>query len=152
MTRNLRPLVMLLAIYLGLPMLRGQSPLEPLFAGEEHLIPCVVDLPLTYRRKHEERYMKAANELKETELIYLQWDKRRGKAGYKRVYVVVHESSMGTTSVFIEGTASHLGTGSTKEVIFPQFDKRRERFYRAEQFDAVLAEHPELKERLVQRR
>jgi hypothetical protein len=152
MTWNVRTLLTASTLLMCMGILRAQDRLAPLFPGEEHLLPCVVDLPLTYRRKHEERYMKAAADLKGTELIYLQWDKRRRKAGYKRVHVVVHDSNMGTTSVFIEGTPSYLGTSTTKEVIFPQFDRRRERFYRADLFDAVLLEHPELKEVLVQRK
>ena len=152
MALNSRIFALVVTLGIGSTMVHAQRPLKPLFTGEEHLMPCVVDLPLTYRRKHEERYMQAASELKDVELIYLQWDKRRSKAAFKRVYVVLNESAMGTSTVFLEGVDSHKRIGHLTEVIYPQFDERSERFYRADGFDAVLMEHPEIKAMLVQRR
>jgi hypothetical protein len=122
---------------------------KPLFTGAEHLDSCVVDLPLTYAKKDKERYMQAARFLEDQELIYLNYDKKEGKAFYSRVYVVVQTTKDGSEVVHLESTDDHLTMGGVKEALFPKFKASTERFYNADCFDRRLAAHPELQAVLV---
>lgn len=118
---------------------------KPIFPGAERLDSCTVDLPLTYRKKDEVRYMAAATALKEQELIYLRYHRKRKRATLQRVYVVAKHTNDGREYVFLEGTDSHHRVGTTTEVIFPAYRKKNERFYTAACFDAKLAANPDLR-------
>jgi len=122
---------------------RGQN--KPLFKGAELLDSCVVELPLTYARKDNERCTQAARALENEELIYLDYDKRSGTATYSRVYVVA-ETVKGQDFVYLERPDVHAQVDGPRQAFFPKFTAKSQRFYRARCFDAQVAHHPELKQ------
>jgi hypothetical protein len=122
---------------------------KSLFAGEEKLSECLVELPLTYAAKDKERYTQAARLLEETELVYLKHDKKTGTTSYSRVFVVVEQSKDGTDLVYVESSDDHLRMGGSRQAMFPKFRPATERFYNAACFDQKIIEFPELKDRVI---
>ena len=119
---------------------------KPLFEGSEKLDQCLVDLPLDYATKNEERLHQAAKKLENSELIYLAFDKKSG-VSYQRVFVVT-ESVKGSTYVFLLSPEDHAKTGGTKRAMFVGYKPKKHRFYNAACFDQVVASDPELESRL----
>jgi hypothetical protein len=123
---------------------------KPLFPGAEFLDSCLVELPLTYAKKDQERYMQAARYLDNEELIHLTYNKQSGTASYARVYVVVETAKDGTDLVYIETTEDHLRMGGAKQAYFPKFRPSTQRFYNADCFDRQVAAHSDL-ERILRK-
>ena len=123
---------------------------EALFPGAEKLDTCLVELPLTYAKKDIERYTQAARYLENEELIYLTYNKKDNSVSYSRVFVVVQTANDGKDFVYVESTEDHMRMGGAKQAFFPKFTPSKERFYNATCFDAQLAQHPELAEKLKQ--
>lgn len=115
-----------------------------LFIGSEGLDSCLVELPLDYASKNEQKLEAAARKLADIELVHLTSDKRSGVT-YTRVYVVVERTPAGSTFVFLESPADHLRTSGSKTAQFIKYEPKKQRFYRASCFDAVLANDAELR-------
>lgn len=118
-----------------------------LFGGSDKLERCLVDLPLDYASKNEQRLQAAAGILANTELIYLTVDKKKGVT-FQRVFVVVDQTSKGSTFVYLLSPADHARTGGTKSAMFVNYEPKKQRFYGAACFNEVLLSDSELKSRL----
>lgn len=117
------------------------------FVGSDKLESCLVDLPLNYASKNAQKLQAAAGALENTELIYLTHDKKKGVT-YQRVYVVVSQTPVGSTFVFLESPEDHARTDGRKTAMFVKYEPKKQRFYRAACFDEVLMNDPELNGRL----
>lgn len=116
-----------------------------LFSGEQKFNSCKVDIPLTYKNKDKPAYTKGAQENKDVELVLLNYDKKTKKATYSFYYIVVNEVKA-TTFVYLKTPESHNSNTKEKQVFFPPFNVKYDRFYKADCFLKILSKNPELKE------
>jgi len=113
------------------------------FSGESQLKECIVDLPLTYMTKEKVQYTESARALKDKELIFMTFDKKKKTATYQRLYVNVMPGKDGDI-VYLETSEDHAKTSGNKQALFTRYYPDKNRYYLAECFDETMLKNPEL--------
>lgn len=120
--------VLITLAFLSLTSLGQQT---DLFIGENYLVHCQVNIPLTYDKKDKASLEKAALENKDTKLVLLHFDKKIKKASYSTYYIVVDKST-DETFVYLLTPESYIS--NKKQAHFISFNPKYDRFYTEECF------------------
>lgn len=123
----------------------GYSQTSELFPGASKLASCKVDIPLTYKKKDRERYIKGATENKNIELVLLKYNKRTKKLSCAKYYLDVYETA-NKTFVIAEKPENHIHGHSPKIVEFIDMNPKYDCFYKAKCFKEILSKNKELRE------
>lgn len=140
---NLKILGIILSLFITSSIFAQNS--KELFTGENALNECLQDIPLTYKKKTDLIVADKAKELKNKEIILLQYDKKSGDLIYFRFYLISEFINNEVYNYLISAKDFELGK---KIAVFLKFTPKYDRFYLAHCFDQVLSENKELKEKL----
>jgi len=136
-----------LLIAFGLVSMTTKGP-EELFKNESKLADCRQEIPLTYKKKDDQKVAEIAKTLKDKELILLHYDKKTSEITYRRYYLVSQVKGNNTYN-FLIGKSDYL---SHKNVaVFLKYSDKCDRFYAADCFDKIVADNSDLKELLKEK-
>jgi hypothetical protein len=116
-----------------------------LFEGETLLKDCFVDIPLTYTRANDKLVAIKAKELKDQELVLLNFNNKTKQVSYKRYYLVSDgENGKDIFNYLIAPENYEKYKNGEINAIFLKFRPKYDRFYISKCFDSTMNKHQEI--------